>query len=262
MRTFLCTLLVVICAGAAWAEPVALRIGVQDASPPFAFLGEDGELTGFDVDIARTLCDEMSARCQLITSDFQGLIPGLAEDRFDLVVASLSITDARREVVDFTDKYYSSTARFVVRRDNDLEISDRGVRGRFIGVKRATTFENYLQDTYGEVAEILAYGTQDEALLDLLLGRLDTVLGDRIVLQENFLNSAVGSEFAFAGPALDDRRWFGEGIGIAIQKDRPDLLARLNKAISAIRDDGRYNRVRRHYFAYDIYGPATAVTAR
>ncbi len=159
-----------------------LRIAIQGAFPPFSMLTGTGERSGFDVDIAKALCVELNAQCEFIETGFSDLIPGLQNKEFDAVVASLSITEQRRQRVAFTGKYYESPAGFVARSGAEIKVSDSGLRGKRFGVKRGTTFDNYLSDHYQDSAEISRYSSHDEALLDLVLGRLDLVLGDYISL--------------------------------------------------------------------------------
>jgi arginine/ornithine transport system substrate-binding protein len=239
------------------ASAVTLRIGINPFTPPMGYLDDNGDPAGFDIDIARALCRRMAVDCELIQTPFSELIPGLRARRFDAVVASLSITEARKQLVDFTDKYYVSPARYVGARGRAIPVTPEGLDGRVIGVMRGTTSAAYLQDNHADTATVVRYGYQDEALLDLLMGRLDLVLGDEIMLQENFLATEAGREFRFIGPALDDPRWFGEGIGIAVRQGNDELRGRINEALRSIRADGTYLQIQDRYFDYDIYGADT-----
>ena len=93
-----------------------LRVGVQNERPPFSFSDDDGELQGFDVEIAWALCAALEGECELVPLEFTALLPGLQEGRIDAAVASMSITEERLQLVDFTDKYYQASNRFVARR--------------------------------------------------------------------------------------------------------------------------------------------------
>ncbi len=230
-----------------------LRVGVQPANPPFSDMDLNGDLRGFDVDIAEALCEALETKCLLIPTDWEDLIPSLREGRLDAVVSSMSITDERRKLVDFTRKYYESSARFIGRRGSGIEISEAGLKDRIIGVKRGTTHDDYLRDNYAGIARIRRYGQQEDALVDLVLGRLDLVLGNAIANRENFLDTKAGEDFEFVGPALREPRWFGRGIGIAVRKRDNRLRERLNKAIGAIRADGTYLQIQDRYFSYDVY---------
>ena len=108
--------------GVAVAED--LRVGVQPANPPFSYTDLHGDLRGFDIDIARALCERIGAECRLVPSDWEDLLPSLREGRLEVVVSSMSITDKRRKLVDFTQKYYESPARFIARRGSGIAISE------------------------------------------------------------------------------------------------------------------------------------------
>ncbi|BCX17032.1 MAG: ABC transporter substrate-binding protein [Geminicoccaceae bacterium] len=231
-----------------------IRIGVEGAYPPFSEVGPDGKLKGFDIDIAYALCAKIGAECELVMQDWDGMIPALLAKKFDAIVASMSITEERKKRVDFTDKYYQTPARFVRKKGSGIEITKEGLKGKRIGVQRATIHDNYLTDNYGDTVEIVRYGTQDEANLDMLAGRVDLLLADSIALLDGFLKTEKGKDFEFVGPELRDKKWFGEGAGIAVRKEDQDLKRLLNEAIKAIRADGTYDAIAKKYFDFDIYG--------
>lgn len=242
--------LVVGWAGTAKAE--TLRVGVEGAYPPFSYITPSGELQGFDIDIANALCAEMGVECQLVAQDWDGIIPALLAGKYDAIVASMSITEERRQVVDFTDKYYQTPARFAAAAGAEFDFAG-DLEGIRVGVQRATIHDNYITDNY-PTAEIVRYGTQEEANLDLRAGRVDMLLADSMTLNEGFLETEAGEGFAFIGPELTDPQWFGEGAGIAIRQGEDELKERLNAAIAAIRADGTYDEIRQKYFDFDIYG--------
>ncbi len=231
-----------------------IRIGVEGAYPPFSEVGPDGKLKGFDIDIAMALCAKIGAECELIQQDWDGIIPALLAKKFDAIVASMSITEERKKRVDFTDKYYQTPARFVRKKGSGIEITKEGLKGKKVGVQRATIHDNYLTDNYGDTVEIVRYGTQDEANLDMLAGRVDLLLADSVALLDGFLKTDKGKDYEFVGPELRDKKWFGEGAGIAVRKEDGDLRALLNEAIKAIRADGTYDKIAKKYFDFDIYG--------
>ncbi len=231
-----------------------IRIGVEGAYPPFSEVGPDGKLKGFDIDIAMALCAKIGAECELIQQDWDGIIPALLAKKYDAIVASMSITEERKKRVDFTDKYYQTPARFVRKKGSGIEITKEGLKGKKVGVQRATIHDNYLTDNYGDTVEIVRYGTQDEANLDMLAGRVDLLLADSVALLDGFLKTDKGKDYEFVGPELRDKKWFGEGAGIAVRKEDTDLRELFNKAIKAIRADGTYDKIAKKYFDFDIYG--------
>lgn len=228
-----------------------LRIGVEGAYPPFSSVDKDGNLQGFDIEIAKALCADMGAECQLIKQDWDGIIPALIAKKYDAIIASMSITEERKEKVDFTKPYYKSPARFITKKGSDIEISAAGLKGKSVGVQRGTVSDKFITGTYGEGVDIKRYGTQEEAYLDLNAGRADLVFADAFVLLE-FIGSDNGSAYDFVGGSYTDPKYFGDGIGIAVRKGDSELQTKLNNAIDNIRMSP-YDKVRSKYFTFDIY---------
>ena len=233
-----------------------VKIGTEGAYPPFNSIDAEGKLVGFDVDIAKALCEAANFECEFVVQDWDGIIPGLIAKKYDAIVASMSITPQRMEVVDFTDKYYQTPAKFAAAKGSDFDISPEGLAGKAVGVQRATVSENFLRAEFPE-AEVRAYATQDEANADLVSGRLDLVMADAVVLSEGFLETEAGQDFEFVGPGFSDPKYFGEGIGIAVRKGEDDLREAFNEAIAQIRADGTYQAINEKYFDFDVYGPTT-----
>ncbi len=231
-----------------------VRIGVEGAYPPFSQVNPQGELEGFDIDIAKALCDEMKVKCELIQQDWDGIIPALLAGKYDAIIASMSITEERKKSVDFTKRYYQTPAKFIRRKGSDIEVTPEGLAGKVVGVQRATIHDAYITDNYGESVEIRRYGTQEEANLDLVSGRLDLVLADSVTLDDGFLKTEDGKDFEFVGPDLVDPKWFGDGAGIALRKEDDELEKMLNDAIDAIRANGTYKAINDKYFEFDVYG--------
>ena len=231
-----------------------VKIGTEGAYPPFNSIDTNGELVGFDVDIAKALCDAANFECEFVVQDWDGIIPGLIAKKYDAIVASMSMTEQRKEVVDFTDKYYQTPAKFVAPKGADFDFSAEGLAGMAIGVQRATTHENFVRAKFPE-ADVRSYATQDEANADLVSGRLDLVMADSVALSEGFLKTDAGQDFEFVGPDYYDPQYHGEGVGIALRKGEDDLRATFNEAIDKIRGDGTYQAIADKYFDFDVYGP-------
>lgn len=229
------------------------RVATEGAYAPFNWVDPDGSLKGFDVDIAKELCARIKVECEIVAQDWDGIIPGLLAKKYDMIVASMSITEERKQVVDFTGKYYNTPAKFIAKEGASFEFTDAGMAGKVIGTQRATIHENFLRDNFPS-ADIRVYATQDEANADLASGRLDLVLADSVALDEGFLKTDAGKGFAFVGPDYTDPKWFGDGAGIAIRKGETDLVDAFNKAIAQIRSDGTYAAINAKYFDFDVYG--------
>lgn len=228
-------------------------IGTEGAYPPFNLVDSNGELQGFDIDIAKALCESMGVECEFVIQDWDGIIPALLAKKFDCIIASMSITDERKQKVDFTDKYYISPGQFVAAKGAGIDVTG-DLSGKIIGVQKATVHENFIRDNYGDVADVRAYETQEEANMDLAAGRLDLVFADKLVLLGGFIEKEEGKDFEFTGPERTDLKWFGEGIGIAVRKGETELLDMLNKAILDIRANGKYQEINAKYFPFDLYG--------
>lgn len=238
---------------AATAEWTKVRIGTEGAYPPFNFVDSAGQLQGFDVDIAKTLCERMKVECELIVQDWDGIIPALLAKKYDAIIASMSITDERKKTVDFTNKYYQTPAKFVVRKDSGItDTTPEALKGKVLGAQSATIHANYLEDNYKE-SEIKLYGTQDEANADLASGRLDAIMADSTALWGWTTTTEDGKCCDFVGPAYNDPKWFGEGAGIAVRKEDTDLKEMLNKAIAEILADGTYKKINDKYFPFSVY---------
>jgi arginine/ornithine transport system substrate-binding protein len=256
IRTLLCVfaaLAPMFFTTASAAERQKVRIATEGAYAPFNYVTPDGQLAGFDIDIARAICAKEDLDCTIVAQDWDGIIPGLLARKFDAIIASMSITEERRKRVDFTEKYYSTPARFVARKGVVLDFTKEGLKGKTVGAQRSTTHANYLNEIYGGTADVRLYDTQENTYLDLAAGRLDIVLADATVLASGFLDKPEGKDFAFVGPELNDPKWFGDGAGIAIRKGDEKLRAILNKGIEAIRADGTYEAINQKYFTFSIY---------
>lgn len=231
-----------------------VRIGVEGAYPPFSYVKPDGELAGFDIDIAKALGKAMGAEVTLVPQDWDGIIPALLAKKYDAIIASMSITEDRLKKVAFSKKYYQTPAKFVCKKGMIETFSPETIKGKSIGVQRATTHDKYLTDNYGDTVKIKRYGSQDEAYLDIVAGRVDMLLADSVALTDGFLKKEDGKEYAFIGPDLNDEKWFGKGEGVAIRKGDKDLVELFNKAIDKIRADGTYKAIQDKYFDFNVYG--------
>ncbi|OMH37598.1 ABC transporter substrate-binding protein [Motiliproteus sp. MSK22-1] len=224
-----------------------IRIATEGAWAPFNFIDSSGTPQGFDVDIAKALCEKMKAECEIVTQDWDGLIPALKVKKFDAIVASMSITEERMKQVDFTDPYYSGGLRYLAAKDKEFDTSKAGLKGKVIGAQRATVAGLYLEDNLADVVTIKLYDNNDAVYLDLQAGRLDGALSDELPTY-NWLKSDAGKNFEFKGEAFakDDK------IGIAVRKG-DKLRGKLNKALNKILNDGTYDKINAKYFPFSIY---------
>ena len=228
------------------AAQAKLRVGVDPSYPPFSEIDDADRLIGFDIDIALALRARMKVECEFVRQDWEGLIPALRAGRFDAIVSSMSITEKRRRLVAFTERYYSSGVRFVARKGSGFDPADPA--GRTVGAMRATIASDWLEDNRSKFAGIRLY--TDQAALDraLLEGRLDAAFGDALGFWK-WLGSTEGADFTYAGETYR----LDEGIGIAVRKEDEALRRRLNRAIRAILADGTHKKINARYFPFGIY---------
>lgn len=179
----------------AGAAAETLKMGIEAAYPPFNNKDASGNVVGFDKEIGDALCAKMKVECTVVTSDWDGIIPALNAKKFDFLISSMSITDERKQAVDFTDPYYSNKLQFIAPKDKDFKTDKTSLQGKVIGAQRATLAGTWMED-HMEGVETKLYDTQENAYLDLTSGRLDGILADKYVNYE-WLKSDAGKPYEF-----------------------------------------------------------------
>ena len=222
-----------------------VRIGTDGDYPPFNYVDGDGELQGFDVDIARVLCDRLNLHCEWAQYDWQELIPALQAHEIDAIAASLSITAERRELVSFSDRYYSNLVRWMAARGSRFDPGD--LAGRTVGAMRATIAADWLEE-HAEGAQVELYATPGDGFEALVRGRIEAFLGDGLG-HHAWLKTDAGMDFEIVG----DGYRLDEGIGIAVRHDDSAWLQPVNEALQAIITDGTYAAINARYFPFSIY---------
>lgn len=251
MKYLAAAALLVASALGAQAEIKKVRIGTEGAYPPFNSVDSTGQLVGFDIEIGKALCEKMKVECTFVAQDWDGIIPALLANKYDVILASMAITDERKQKVAFTIPYYQTPGNFIAPKDTKItDISPEAMKGKTIGAQSSTTGASYLEDKY-KGADIKLYPTQDEANADLANGRLDAVLADKFVLYEWIEKSPDGKCCKFVGPDLMGVN--PDGTGIAVRKDDNELREKLNAAIKEIVADGTYQKINAKYFPFSIY---------
>ncbi|PBC01586.1 ABC transporter substrate-binding protein [Mesorhizobium sp. WSM3860] len=227
-----------------------IKIGTEGAYPPFNTITPDGKVEGFDIDIANALCAQMKVECEIVTQDWDGIIPALQAKKFDAIIASMSITEERKKQVAFTHKYYTTPLSLVALKDSDIASTEpASLAGKTVGAQASTTQANYAQDVYAKAgAEAKLYPTQEEAVTDLLNGRLDAVISDKFVLVDWMKKASDG-----CCKLVGDVKGTETEAGIAVRLEDTALRDRLNAAIDAIVADGTYKKIQSKYFDFDIY---------
>lgn len=256
--------------------PNPLRVATEGAYPPYNMVDASGNLVGFEIDMMKDVCKRVGTECQFIAQAWDGMIPALQAGRFDAIVAGMSITDERRQAVDFSAGYTTTPAYLVSANANPLQNVDYGLeridlteispeeqasldklrsllKGKVLGVQTSTIHANFADKYLSDVAEIRRYDTQENLALDMQTGRIEIGLADAITWNA-FLQRPEGKDFSYFGPGFDGGL-FGNGQGIAIAKNRPELLAALNKALAEMKADGSMKTLSVQWFGFDSSMP-------
>lgn len=226
-----------------------IRIATEGAFPPFNFL-DNNEPQGFEVDLGKALCDAMGATCTFVIHDWDGIIKGLVAKEYDAVMASMAITERRKARIAFSKRYYFIPPAFIARKDVDLpDVGPAALAGKTIGTIEGSQHAAFIEARY-EGADLRTYGKLEEANLDLLTGRIDLVLGDKLALSR-FLKSREGACCRVVGEPAADPTHHGEGVAVGLRKEDKALKEMFNQAIERIKADGTYDRIRAKYFEFD-----------
>lgn len=256
-RKFLAAALMTAALGAQAQAPAfaqsKMRVGVEGNYPPFSMISPDGTLSGFDIDVAKAVCAEMKVECTLVQQEFDGMIPALNARKFDMIVASLTITEERKKAVDFSDPYYDVPSRWIAKKGALTETSPAALKGKKIIVLRNSPREKYVKDTYKD-SEVLSVNKETDVYLELVAGRGDVGFGSSVVSSESFLKRDQGKDFAAIGQPV--RLTGGSGVGIAVRKGATELKEKVDAALKAIKANDTYKTLQGKYFDFDISGDA------
>ena len=241
-----------------FAQAKDLKVAIDPTYEPFTFKTADGKPTGFDVDIANAVCEQVKRKCVFVEQVWDSMIPGLQAKKYDVIISSMSITADRLKAIDFTDKYYNTPSRVVVKKD--VKFTDpASLKGKKIGVLKGSTQEKYAMGELKTVGvEVVPYEAQDQVYLDIKSGRLDGTVADFVEVTGGFLSKPEGKDYNLVGPELYIEKYFGIGAGFGLRKGDAALKTELNGAIKAIRANGTYKTLNDKYFAkfnnLDVYG--------
>jgi len=226
----------------------SIRFLTETDYPPFNYAGADGNPMGFNVDLARQLCDEIKTSCTMQARRFDLLLDALADNHGDAVIASIAVTPDARRRVDFTDPYYRTPARFVARVDSPIrDVLPELVEGKKIAVVAGTAHEAFLKEMFTG-AEVRPYPDAEAARDALRNKQVDLLFGDGIALAFWLNGSDSAGCCAFrGGPFLEDR-FFGEGVGIAVKRGDDPLRQALNWALFREWESGGFTDLWLRYF--------------
>jgi polar amino acid transport system substrate-binding protein len=224
-----------------------VKFGVAaEPYPPFSEKNPAGEWVGFEMDLYKAVCEAQKMKCELVEVAWDGIIPALQEKKIDVIWSSMSITDERKQVIDFTDMYYDSANVLIGAKSDDAQPDSTkpdSLKGKIIGVQTSTIHANFIQKYFGNSAEVKLYDTLDNALADLKAGRVDYVSESSTSLAP-FLQSNPDFTTKATWP-LDPI--FGNGVGGGVRKDDTELKAKLNAGIADVVKSGKYDEMLAKY---------------
>ena len=256
------------------ANSQTIRIGTEGAYPPWNNLNSAGELEGAEIDFGNEACERMGVTCEWVTQDWDGIIPALLQGKYDIIIAGMSITEERKEKVNFTTGYMTDGARFAVLKNSGLanlniagmakvNLNNAGGKeqaaigqliaamdGKTVCVQSSTIHQNFLEKHMSGAVDVKLYQEVDDHNLDLAAGRCDAVLAD-VGSIIDFMESDGGVDVAFTGPTFSGGV-FGDGVGGAVRKEDTDILEMWNAAIAEMSKDGTTAEITKEWFGRDI----------
>jgi len=225
-----------------------IRFLTETDYPPFNYAGPDGNPAGFNVDLARMICEEIKVQCTIQMRRFDTLLDAVSDNRGDAVIASIAATPETRRRVDFSDPYYRTPARFVARRETNFdELRPERLEGKKVAVVAGTAHEAYLKALFTEV-EVKPYPNADAARDALRKGEVDLLFGDGIALAFWLNGTDSNNCCAFRGGPFLESRYFGEGVGIAVRRGNDLLRQAVNWALFRLWEKGGFTDLWLRYF--------------
>ncbi|MDC6378877.1 transporter substrate-binding domain-containing protein [Pseudomonas graminis] len=263
-----------VCAATANADEAPLvRISTEGAYAPWNFIKPGGQLDGFEIDLAHDLCERMKVRCEITAHDWDGLIPSLNAGQTDAIIAGMSITPKRQEVIGFSRAYAAPVNGFLVTDGSslaslpgagtsiNLDKDEEGaeallakmtplLKGKVLGVQGSTTASAFAEKYLSKIVEVREYKTVDAHNMDLISGRIDAVLANAVILnlakQEPSMQGATMAGPLFSGGV------FGPGIGVGLRKSDTELKAKFDAVITSAVKDGTVKKLSEKWLKSDV----------
>ncbi len=237
MRKFIiATTALALSAGLALAQET-VRMGTEGAYPPYNFINDNGEVDGFERELGDELCKRAGLTCEWVTNDWDSIIPNLVSGNYDTIIAGMSITPERDEVIDFTQEYLPPEPSAYVALSPDVDL-----KGGVIAAQTGTIQAAYIAETGATLVE---FATPDETIAAVKNGEADAVLADKSYLDPIVAES--GGMLVFAGDPVP----LGGGVGMGVRESDTELKEKFNQAISSMKADGTLNALIRKWFGED-----------
>lgn len=252
--------------------PKSIKIATEGAYAPWNFTTADGKLDGLEIELANDLCARMKVTCEIVSQDWDGLIPSLTVGKFDVIMASMFITPKRLETIDFTQPYAVDPSGFAVAKDSELgklgisaekfKLEDEAaaaaaidklkplLQGKIVGVQAATTNLDFIKKYFGDTVEIREYKTTEQHDLDLAAGRIDALFAQQTALAATLAKPEF-ADYTIAGPGFVGGV-FGLGTGAGLRKEDTKLKDMLNAAIDSAIADGTIKRISEKWVGTDV----------
>jgi octopine/nopaline transport system substrate-binding protein len=258
--------------GAFAQEKTEITIATEGAFPPYNLTRPDGTLDGYDVELAHYLCDHMKIKCTIVAQAFDGMIPALNAGKFDAIMAGMSATEKRKEVIDFSMSYGSTGQAFAVLKDSDLSSmplkdalyslssNQEGARkaveelkpllkGKIIGVQTASIASRFIDEYLKDTVEKREYKTTEQHDLDLIAGRVDVIMASMGYLK-TAVEKPTNSDIEIVGPRFQGG-FLGAGSSVGLRKSDTALKAKFDEAITAAKADGTLKTLSMKWFGFD-----------
>jgi polar amino acid transport system substrate-binding protein len=239
-------------AGCGVGQAAQVKIATEGTYKPFSFYTAGGELTGFDVELTLAVCKAAGLDCVMVPMDNDAVLPALADRKIDAIATGMSVTEKRKKKVAFTDHMRSTARQFVsCTPDKFADVSPAALKGHVIGTQTGTTIADYFQALYAG-SDVRLYKTMDDAFRDLAAGRVELVLSVMAVGYD-FANSPAGAGCKLVGPRLEDKKYFGDGVAVAVRLDDLALRDAFNAGLRKVLADGIYKAINDKYFPFSLY---------
>ncbi|BBN93383.1 extracellular solute-binding protein [Deinococcus grandis] len=224
-----------------------LKIGMEGTYAPFTYKDASGNLTGFDVDIAKAVASKLGLKAEFVLTEWSGILAGLQANKYDVIVNQVGITAERQKTIGFSKPYAYSSPQIIVKKTGSFApktLAD--LKGKRVGVGLGSNFEKQLRDAGG--INVVTYPGAPEYLADLAAGRLDAAFNDRLLV--GYLIKSQNLPVRGAGVIGDP-----ESVGIAMKKTNTSLKAAVDKALLQVKADGTYAKISRKWFGQDVSKP-------
>ncbi|WP_053956526.1 transporter substrate-binding domain-containing protein [Inediibacterium massiliense] len=216
-----------------------MKVGLMGTYPPYNFLNKNNEVDGFDADIAKEIAKRIGVEAEFITTDWSSMVAGLEKGKFDIVVSQMTITDERKQTMDFSKPYIKNTVNVIVRSDNNTINSVEDFKNKKIGVGLGTNDEQYLRDDVMPKVgnfEIITYNDVITSLMDLNTGRIDATINNIFAIKPEVEKNNI--HIKTVGKPLKE-----DFAGMAIRKENPEFLKAVDQALEDMKNDGTYKKI-------------------